>query len=76
MAPYLSIIIPTYNEEKRLPGTLDFIFAFLRKQTYEAEIIVSDDGSRDRQSKLRPKNCAFQTARFLSAPEISAKGTR
>lgn len=50
--PLLSIIIPAHNEEKRLPGTLDQIFAFLQTQTYEAEVIVVENGSRDRTLEI------------------------
>ncbi len=45
---YLSIIIPAYNEEKRLPKTLLDMDNYLKKQNYEYEIIVVNDGSRDR----------------------------
>lgn len=45
--PYLSIVIPTWNEEKRLPQTLQKITAFLQTKGYAAEIIVVDDGSMD-----------------------------
>ncbi|PIP22682.1 MAG: hypothetical protein COX37_02770 [Candidatus Nealsonbacteria bacterium CG23_combo_of_CG06-09_8_20_14_all_39_17] len=44
---YLSIIIPAYNEEKRIPSTLKEIDLYLRTQTYEYEIIVVNDGSKD-----------------------------
>ena len=43
----LSIIIPAYNEEHRLPKTLDAIVAYLNARPYSAEIIVVDDGSSD-----------------------------
>lgn len=46
--PYLSIIIPAYNEEKRLPGTLEKIFHYLKKQKYSWEIVVCDDASTDK----------------------------
>jgi dolichyl-phosphate beta-glucosyltransferase len=46
--PFLSIIIPAHNEEKRLPGTLEQVFAFLKRQNYESEILVVENGSRDR----------------------------
>ncbi|MBI4498002.1 MAG: glycosyltransferase family 2 protein [Chloroflexi bacterium] len=49
---YLSIVIPAYNEERRLPGTLDRIIAFLRAEPFPAEVIVVDDGSRDRTAAL------------------------
>lgn len=47
-APFLSVIIPAHNEEHRLPGTLDQIFAFLEQQSYTYEVIVIENGSEDR----------------------------
>lgn len=47
MAPLLSIIVPAYNEERRLPATLSSIITFLHAQPWEAELIVVDDGSTD-----------------------------
>ena len=43
----ISIIIPAYNEEKRLPATLQKISIFIKKMKLKAEIIVVDDGSTD-----------------------------
>jgi len=45
---HLSVIVPAYNEEKRLPGTLREIDKYLKKQNYESEIIIVSDGSKDR----------------------------
>ncbi len=45
---YFSVIIPAYNEEKRLPKTLEAISDYLKKQNYQSEIIVADGGSNDR----------------------------
>jgi len=47
-APDLSIIIPAYNEELRLPDTLEKIAAFLQGEPTSAEVVVVDDGSSDR----------------------------
>jgi glycosyltransferase involved in cell wall biosynthesis len=44
---FLSIVIPAYNEQKRIGRSLDAILTFLKTQTYRAEIIVVDDGSSD-----------------------------
>ena len=44
---YLSVIIPCYNEEKRIPDTLSKVISYLSQKDYEAEIIIVDDGSRD-----------------------------
>ncbi len=45
--PYLSIVIPAYNEARRLPRTLEQIRAFLEKQPYAAEVLVVENGSTD-----------------------------
>ena len=44
----LSIVIPAYNEERRLPATLDVVFNWLDSSPYgDAEVLVVDDGSTD-----------------------------
>ncbi len=43
----LSVIIPAYNEELRLPATLERIAAYLSTFGREAEVLVVDDGSKD-----------------------------
>ena len=43
----LSIVVPAYNEEQRLPPTLERLHAFLSQQPLRYEIVVVDDGSRD-----------------------------
>jgi len=51
-APELSIVIPAYNEELRLPVTLERIAAYLKTSGREAEVLVVDDGSRDRSAAV------------------------
>lgn len=71
--PYLSVIIPVYNEEKRIKNLYDVI-SYLKKQKYTWEIIVVDDGSKDKtidtlkflQNKLR--------FNLVSLPENQGKG--
>ncbi|HUV71536.1 MAG TPA: glycosyltransferase [Clostridia bacterium] len=51
--PFLSIIIPCYNEEENLQkGVLDEVYKFLRRQDFTWEVIVSDDGSTDKSRDL------------------------
>jgi glycosyltransferase involved in cell wall biosynthesis len=50
--PDLSIVIPAFNEERRLPKTLDRIHAYLEERGWRAEVIVVDDGSTDGTAKL------------------------
>ncbi len=55
MNPFFSIIIPAYNEENRLPGTLEQLFRFLEKQPFASEIIVVENGSNDRTFEIAQK---------------------
>lgn len=50
--PHLSIIIPAYNEEHRLPATLEKTRQFLEKQSYTAEVLVVVNGSQDRTFQI------------------------
>ncbi len=45
--PLLSVVIPAYNEEKRLPRTLARVQEYLASRSYPSEILVVDDGSSD-----------------------------
>ena len=47
MNPFFSIVIPAYNEQNRLPGTLEQIFHFLKQQSFPSEVIVVENGSTD-----------------------------
>ena len=44
---YLSVIIPAYNEAKRITDTLQSIRDYLSKQNYDWEVLVVSDGSKD-----------------------------
>ena len=48
----LSILIPAYNEEFRVCGTIELLEAYLEQQNYAWEIMVVDDGSQDRTSEV------------------------
>jgi glycosyltransferase involved in cell wall biosynthesis len=50
--PFLSIILPAYNEETRLPASLEKIFAFLEKQSYQTEVVIVENGSQDRTLEI------------------------
>ena len=43
--PDVSFVLPAYNEEARLPSSLDRVIAFLGSQPFESEIVICDDGS-------------------------------
>jgi len=56
--PYLSVVIPCYNEENNLKrGVLDEVKKYLKKQSYLWEVIISDDGSTDKSKEFLEKYC-------------------
>ena len=50
--PHLSVVIPAYNEETRLPDTLKRVAAYFKEQAYPVEIVVVDDGSSDQTAAV------------------------
>jgi dolichyl-phosphate beta-glucosyltransferase len=50
--PLVSFVLPAYNEEARLPSGLERVIAFLAAQDFDSEIVVADDGSRDRTPQI------------------------
>lgn len=50
--PYLSIVIPAYNEELRIIRTLGQVVSFLNTRSYTWEVVVADDGSADATAQL------------------------
>jgi glycosyltransferase involved in cell wall biosynthesis len=50
--PFLSIVIPAYNEEMRIAQTLDTVVEYAGSQSYSWEVIVADDGSQDGTAAL------------------------
>lgn len=61
--PFLSIIIPAYNEEHRLPITLKQVAKFLNSQAYQSEVIIVENGSKDGTLAIAQK-FAQETAGF------------
>jgi glycosyltransferase involved in cell wall biosynthesis len=71
----LSIIIPAFNEERRLPQTLDRVRAFLKSRPGSNEVIVVDDGSTDGTAQLVDKMSAtWPELRLLKNPGNRGKG--
>jgi len=73
--PVLSIVIPSYNEELRLPATLERVAAYLQDATRPAEVIVVDDGSKDRTAAVAASFAPrFQSLRVVSNGVNRGKG--
>ncbi|MDW8224449.1 MAG: glycosyltransferase family 2 protein [Bacteroidota bacterium] len=52
MVPYVSLVIPAYNEAERIGRTLEQVLAYLQHQPYAYEVIVVDDGSQDATAEV------------------------
>src|SRR5690242_17215741 len=75
MNPYLSIVIPAYNEAEILPVALDCLRAFLSRQPFSAEVILVDDGSKDKTTDLLGAwQQGFECFRVLRNTVNSGKG--
>lgn len=72
--PALSVIIPAYNEEKRLGATLLAIEEYCRTRGVAAEILVVNDGSTDSTARLARAFAARQPVRVLENPGNRGKG--
>jgi len=71
----ISVIVPTYNEESRLPKTLREIDKYLSKQSYDYEIIVVSDGSTDKTVEIvRNLMPEIKNLRVLSFKKNQGKG--
>jgi len=70
---YLSVIIPTYNEEKKLTGTLQSINDYLSRQSYDYEILVVDNGSTDKTAQI-VRNLAGQIKRLKLIEGLGGRG--
>jgi len=71
----LSVIIPAYNEEKRLPKTLKDVDRYLEKKDYSYEILVVSDGSRDGTvSAVKNLMSQVENLRLLDNKENHGKG--
>ena len=75
MKPYLSIIIPSYNEEKRLPRAIPQIVAHVAPKG-AFEIIVVDDGSRDGTARVTEELAKqYPHVRLISYQPNRGKGS-
>lgn len=72
--PFLSIVIPAYNEESRLIASLATIAAYVDRSGIDAEILVVDDGSKDKTVALAAGALASRRGRVVRNGENRGKG--
>jgi dolichyl-phosphate beta-glucosyltransferase len=73
--PYLSVVIPAFNEELRITHTLSVVYDYLQKQDYEWEVLVVIDGADDGTlARTREFAAGRQHIRWIDRKENRGKG--
>jgi dolichyl-phosphate beta-glucosyltransferase len=74
-SPYLSVVVPAYNEERRITTTLLSIYEYLSRQPFTWEIIVALDGPEDSTlAKVREFAGKRQNIHWIERKENRGKG--
>lgn len=73
-APHLSVVVPAYNEEKRLARSLPVILDYLSQKSYTWEIVLVDDGSGDETSRVARELCSGANLLLLRNEPNRGKG--
>lgn len=72
--PYLSLIVPAYNEAGRIKSTLDEFREYLDRQTYSSEIIVSADGNDGTRELVAEMARGDGRISVMGSPQRGGKG--
>lgn len=70
----LSVVVPAYNEERRIAPSLERILAYLDDRRIDGEIIVVDDGSADDTAGAAGRVLRGHRGRVVRDPENRGKG--
>ncbi|HIA52818.1 MAG TPA: glycosyltransferase family 2 protein [Candidatus Melainabacteria bacterium] len=72
---YLSIIVPSYNEERRMPRCLEKLAEYLERKQFTSEVLIVSDGSTDRTTDIvRAASQMDPTIRLIEFSENKGKG--
>ena len=74
-APFLSIVVPAYNEEHRISESLKGICHYLAQKPYTYEVLIVDDGSTDNTVEIcRSFAASDSSLRVIHYPVNQGKG--
>ena len=72
---HLSVVIPAYNEEQRLPRTIEQIERYLHGRGTSYEVVLVDDGSSDGTRQVMERaEARYDTVRVETMPRNRGKG--
>jgi glycosyltransferase involved in cell wall biosynthesis len=75
MTPYISVVIPAFNEERRITQTLSAVYSYLQKQDYEWEVLVVIDGAQDNTlARTQEFAAGRQHIRWIDRKQNRGKG--
>lgn len=70
-----SVVIPAYNEGERISATLERVLGYVRRQGWDAEVIVVNDGSRDGTAEIVQRYASKDSMlRLVENPGNRGKG--
>jgi len=73
--PYLSVVIPAYNEERRITTTLLSVYEYLSRQSFTWEILVALDGANDETLPMVQEFAASrENIRWIDRTDNRGKG--
>src|SRR5262245_53516773 len=72
--PYLSLIVPAFNESGRIRSTVEEFQAYLNRQPFSYELIVSADGTDGSREIVAEMASGDGRLRVMGSPERGGKG--
>lgn len=73
--PYLSIVIPAYNEEKKISKDIEAVYKYFNEYSVNGELIIVDDGSKDETYNIaKSYKEKFSSLKILTYKKNRGKG--